>query len=300
MSKLSDNLQYYRKKRNITQEQLAEQMNVSRQTVSKWESDTSYPEMEKLLQICDLFSCSLDTLLRDDAGKMDDGVLEKYDKHMKERTKSITTGVVLLVFDAALYELTVGIGLSEAVANTLFLVFAIIAAAILCVQGMKHETFRKRNPNIAFDYRQEEREHVEDQFPKKIVTGIVIIMIGILIGANAENLPGTGSMTEDFFYGIVLLFVAAGTGVLVYAGLTKERYHIANYNRENDMDEDRKKKNTLVGIWCGCIMCAATIIFVVCGFCFSGWGLAWVVFPVGALLCGIVSIIVNGRNPAQS
>ena len=48
-----ENLQYYRKREEITQEQLAEKMEVSRQTISKWEAGTSYPEMEKILQLCD-------------------------------------------------------------------------------------------------------------------------------------------------------------------------------------------------------------------------------------------------------
>ena len=54
---LGENLQYLRKRDNITQEQLAEQLDVSRQSVSKWESDTTYPEMEKLLQLCQMFHC---------------------------------------------------------------------------------------------------------------------------------------------------------------------------------------------------------------------------------------------------
>ena len=46
-----ENLQYLRKQKEITQEQLAEQLEVSRQSVSKWESGQSFPEMEKLLQL---------------------------------------------------------------------------------------------------------------------------------------------------------------------------------------------------------------------------------------------------------
>lgn len=56
---LAENLQFLRKQKNITQEQLAEQLEVSRQSVSKWESAQSYPEMEKLLQICSMFHLSL-------------------------------------------------------------------------------------------------------------------------------------------------------------------------------------------------------------------------------------------------
>ena len=48
---LGENLQFLRKKAEITQEQLAEQLEVSRQSVSKWESDTAFPEMDKILQM---------------------------------------------------------------------------------------------------------------------------------------------------------------------------------------------------------------------------------------------------------
>ena len=62
----SDNLQVLRKRNNMTQEQLAEQLEVSRQAVSKWESGQSYPEMEKLLIICDMFHCDMDSLVKGD------------------------------------------------------------------------------------------------------------------------------------------------------------------------------------------------------------------------------------------
>ena len=52
------NLQYLRRLRNrMTQEELAEKMNVSRQTVSKWELDAAYPEIDKVVELCRLFSC---------------------------------------------------------------------------------------------------------------------------------------------------------------------------------------------------------------------------------------------------
>lgn len=61
------NLQFLRKMhRGMTQEQLAERLGVSRQTISKWEMDTAFPEMEKAVALCGLFSCSLDELLRQD------------------------------------------------------------------------------------------------------------------------------------------------------------------------------------------------------------------------------------------
>ena len=61
-----DNLQHLRTTHNMTQEQLAMRLGVSRQAVSKWESVHAYPEMDKLLMICTLFDCQLDDLVRGD------------------------------------------------------------------------------------------------------------------------------------------------------------------------------------------------------------------------------------------
>lgn len=67
------NLQFLRKMRNkMTQEQLAESLGVSRQTVSKWELDVVYPEMDKVIELCNLFSCTMDELVREDLNVCDD------------------------------------------------------------------------------------------------------------------------------------------------------------------------------------------------------------------------------------
>ena len=61
------NLQYLRQlSAGMTQEVLAEKLNVSRQTVSKWEMDAANPEMDKALELCKVFNCSLDNLFRDE------------------------------------------------------------------------------------------------------------------------------------------------------------------------------------------------------------------------------------------
>jgi len=61
------NIQFLRKMhKGMTQEELAEKMGVSRQTISKWELDATYPEMDKVIELCKLFSCSMDKLVRED------------------------------------------------------------------------------------------------------------------------------------------------------------------------------------------------------------------------------------------
>ena len=63
------NLQYLRAERHMTQEQLAMLLGVSRQSVTKWEAEKSYPEMDKLIKMCQIFECSLDDLVAGDVSR---------------------------------------------------------------------------------------------------------------------------------------------------------------------------------------------------------------------------------------
>lgn len=87
-----DNLQALRAERNMTQEQLAMLLGVSRQSVTKWEAERSYPEMDKLLKICDIFECSLDDLVKGDlTGRAPaDGAREPC-RPARRRTSAATT-----------------------------------------------------------------------------------------------------------------------------------------------------------------------------------------------------------------
>lgn len=293
MSLLGENLQFYRKRENMTQEQLADKLEVSRQTISKWEAGTSYPEMEKLLQLCDLFSCTMDTLMREDASKAEVEDSENYDCHMEKRRKHITLGVILIITAVALYELLAGFGVMEVIADTAFLAVVIVGVLVLVVAGMQHENFRKKHPVIPEFYSKEEKEKFDEKFPIRVATGIGTILLGFLIGMNGENFPMVAGMTEDFYYGIFMIFVAAGVGVLVHTGIGKEKYDIAAYNKEKENEE---KNDNKVGIWCGCIMLLATIGYCITGFCFELWHINWVIYVVSALLCGIVALILSGQK----
>lgn len=63
--KFGDKLISLRKKNGLSQEDLAAKLNVSRQSVSKWESNNTYPETEKIIQICNIFDCRMDDLIND-------------------------------------------------------------------------------------------------------------------------------------------------------------------------------------------------------------------------------------------
>ena len=65
-----DNLQYLRRRDGITQEELAEKLGVSRQSVSKWETGDAYPETEKIIALCRMFGVSMDDLMLGDVSAL--------------------------------------------------------------------------------------------------------------------------------------------------------------------------------------------------------------------------------------
>ena len=65
-NKFSENLKKIRKDNNLSQEQLADELGVSRQAISKWESAVAYPEMDKIITLCEKFNLNIDDLLHKD------------------------------------------------------------------------------------------------------------------------------------------------------------------------------------------------------------------------------------------
>ncbi|MGI5897676.1 MAG: helix-turn-helix transcriptional regulator [Candidatus Dojkabacteria bacterium] len=72
------NLEHLRKSANLSQEDFAYKLGVSRQAVSKWESGAAYPETEKILKMCDIFNCTLDELMKDDVAQIRSEQSKKY------------------------------------------------------------------------------------------------------------------------------------------------------------------------------------------------------------------------------
>ena len=91
---LGEKLSKLRKENNYTQEQLSDVLGVSRQAISKWESNITYPETDKLIRVSELFNCSLDYLLKDteqgDDKDQSNGQNPLYRKFLYERKSEKT------------------------------------------------------------------------------------------------------------------------------------------------------------------------------------------------------------------
>lgn len=100
--KFGDNLRRLRKLRKLSQEDLADKMNVSRQSVSKWETGDAYPEMNNILELCKIFHCHINDLVNDsiiDIDSLDEDVkmnIVKFKKEQQNKMKGLSKALEII------------------------------------------------------------------------------------------------------------------------------------------------------------------------------------------------------------
>ena len=333
-----DNLQHLRATRNMTQEQLAMLLGVSRQSVTKWEAEKSYPEMDKLLKMCQIFECSLDDLVQGDLTKREPETRNAsvpaglpadicgYDEHQRMMAWKVSTGVAAILAFTGFGFLVEGRfaftpnGDTDLPVIALILVGVFIGLALCIPAGLEHGAFQKAHPFIEDFYTEEDRLRARKNMARATTAGIGLIFIGVIcIMAWGEHRD-----TEQLGLCLLMLFIAAGAWLIVRYGMLFGRTNVAEYNKsvadDLELDEianaqldeakrekllERKRKNNKLGAVCATIMIIATIIGLGLLFwpVFSSSNLAgfepegtsamwfWVAWPVGGMICFIVSIL---------
>lgn len=293
----SENLQNLRKIKNMSQEQLAERLDISRQAVSKWESGNGYPETEKLISICEIFNCSMDEIIKGKISEDADKEKTKYETLMGQYSKGIAIAVGIILLGVTILLYFSGIPGSKVVQDrnsiiglVILLLCVVLTLPIFIVLGMKRENFIKENPKIPNFYNEDEIAKFNLKYPKAIALSVSLILIGVIF---LIALYGIGLINDESTIPVVVLmgFVTISVPIMIYFGTQKDKYDIEKYNKENS--KEYKEKNSLVGKICGVIMIIATILFFISGFVYYMWEINWIVFPIGGMMCGIVSTILN-------
>ena len=298
---LPENLQFLRTHHGITQEQLAERLDVSRQSVSKWESGSAYPEMGTLLTLCDIFQIDLDTLLRGDAAQALAEDSAGYDRFMTgfaRRIAGAVAGIIAAVgLSAAVGGLAGATGrVPEALAGAVLLLGVTVAVVVLIASGIQYDNFCKRHPTVSDFYTQADRDAFQQKFVWYIAGGVGAILFAVAMVCLAFSfLPEEGPY--EYAAGTFLLLVVAGAVYfLIYGGITYDKYNIEKYNRSNHPTAEEKEKRQRVGAACGIIMLLATAVYVGLGLSRGLWNSAWWVFAVGGILCGVAAILLGPRE----
>ena len=280
----ADNLVYLRQHYAVTQEGLAEQLGVSRQTISKWEAGTNYPEMDKILVLCDLFHVSLDDLMRGNVSVAKAGDTERYDAHMNRFDLSIVIGVASILVGVGLNVLLEAFGWPSNLQAVALLSCVVIGVVILVMGSLNHGEFKRRNPTIEPRYSADVLDRFGRRYPMQIALGVGIILLDVilLIGLTPDEdiiVAGTVAL-EDIAIVPFLFILALAVGILIWAGMQKSKYDLSELTyiaRRADLGADlpataivktpeQVRNDRIVGVICGVIMLLATVVFLVWGF----------------------------------
>ena len=314
-----DNLQHPRATRNLTQEQLAMLLGVSRQSVSKWEAERAYPEMDKLLKLCDLFGCTLDELVSGDlTGRPTDVAshmpqakapqdVTGYDEAMRAFALKVSLGAVMPLVGLALCMLVSGIvPVSGIEYYASVFVFAGLAAGLaLVVPACFGRTgFRKTHPFVEDFYTAEQKGAARSAMSTGIVAGTAFVLAALASAVLLRANIWFASAASAALAAMGVFFVVRGC-------LLGVRCDLAAYNRKSlrDLDDEgigalddvlqaRARRARREGTWYKIVMSVATAVGLVLLFVpvAAAQRLFWLAWPIGGLACGAIRAFFSMRR----
>ncbi len=284
-----ENLQFLRKRQGMTQEDLAEKMEVSRQSVSKWESNSSYPETEAILRLCTLFHCDMDTLLRGDVSRRFGEDASLWDQHMNAFAAAMAAGVALILLGVTLLMFIGEFFGLEMWGGVAFFLFLIVAVAIFIVFGMNHDTFLRQHPGIGPCYTKEEMDRFERRFPFFIAVPVVLLLLG-LTAMIPMDMQAPAQLSKEQWEAVCgtlfLLCVTITATALTWAGIQHSKYGFP----EEKMTPAQRRVSRIWSVG----MIAATALYVGLGYGMDLWKQAApIIYTVAALLCAAATILVK-------
>lgn len=291
---LAENLQYLRAREGVTQEQLAERLDVSRQSVSKWESSASFPEMDTLLKLCDMFHTDMDTLLR---GSVENSLSEDsagYDRFMT-RYARLTAGAVSAIIAGTAVMMLLHLPIGDMLSAAVFLLIVAVSAVVLVAGGMEEEHFRKKHPAIPDFYTEQQKEQFHRRFIWYIAGGVGGILCDVVLMLLAFTVLPEREPYESLAGAAFMLIVAVSVFFLVYGGMLEDKYDIAKYNRQNNPTPEDKERRRRAVTACALIMILATAVFLTIGLGWDRWESAAIIYPVGGVLCGAAWLLLGPK-----
>ena len=135
---LGERLYELRKNKNLSQEEVADQLNVTRQTISKWETDESKPDFDKIVPICELFGIDSKELLTGEKELTQTETETKENKEVKKKKATIISLSILLYFVSIVWILVSEetFRLNDGLVVGVFMLICGIATAMLIYQGI--------------------------------------------------------------------------------------------------------------------------------------------------------------------
>ena len=301
---LADKIIYYRKCRGWSQEDLAEQLNVSRQSVSKWESTASVPELDKIIQLAQIFGVTTDTLLLDTADlaeapaptesrekepklplltyEVGRGYAELMHRTAKKFAPAVAACILsviplILLGGLSEYRGTVTEGMAAGIGVTILLLVVAAAVAVFITGGMqlsKYEFIEKEpfeaDPEL-IRWAEQEKQRLTPMFTRHIVVGVVLCILAvvplILLGCMGA---------EDFHLvlglGLLLFLVAVAVYLFISTGMPYGCYN--QLLQVGDYSPEQKRVNRFSGPY----WCVVTAVYLLISFLTGRWDKTWLIW----------------------
>ena len=318
----ADKLILLRKKAGWSQEELAEQMDITRQSVSKWEGAQSVPDLEKMIRLSELFGVSTDYLLKDEIEEAEQlnssndiptlrrVSMEEANAFLSIKSKTAKTiayatflcilSPIALLMLGAINESTPGI-LNEDIAGGIgmivLIIFAAISAVMFVLSGNKTAPFaylEKEKFETEYGVRgmvKERKAQYKDLHTKNNIAGTclcITALIPLFAGAiiDADN---------DLFLTIMLSlsFLIAGVGVICFikTGIIWESYE--KLLQEGEYSIENKEKPSIATAVYTAYWIIATAIYLGYSLSSNNWGQSWIIWVVAGVMFPAIIAITN-------
>ena len=317
---LADKIISLRKKLGWSQEQLAERLNVSRQSVSKWEGGLSIPDLDKIIKMSSIFGVSTDYLLKDEIDISPSPYPDTADSsarrvtvedanlymRLKEKVSGRTAAatalyiispIPLLLLSAIAEETSFitenaagGLGIS------ILLVMVTAGVVIHIINGMKMS---------GYDFLETEDFYAEygvkgvvekkkDEFASRHRTAIAC-GVGLCIASAIPLLLSTVFTESDFIQTcmvcVILAMVSMGVYIILKYDSINESYH--QLLQTGDFTPHKKYVRKKLAFLPGVYWCAVAALYLFISFRDMNWGRTWIIWPVAAVMYAAVEGIAG-------
>ncbi len=309
---ISEKLYQLRMKSGLSQEDLAQQMNVSRQSISKWESGSSIPSIDKILELSNFYGVSTDFLLQDDLEEFPDEVVVQntdeaslrevtldqahaYIEVVKVAATQIGIGVLLciaspisvLLMDALYWggKTTLPEEVAEGIGAAGLFVCVAIAVILFILNGIRLSQYKHLSEEVfrleygAQGILEKEENGFMKQFAKWIAMGVALCILSIVPMLIFEPF---GEIIETYMACVMLGIVAVGVFMIVYVAIQKGAY--SKLLQKGGYDQEKKKIENEMGEIATIYWCIVTAIYLGVSFLTSKWQVSWVIWPIAAMI----------------
>lgn len=315
----ADKLTYLRKKHSMTQEDLAIKMEVSRQSVSKWEAAMAMPDIKKIIKLSEIFGVSTDFLLNEDlqiedlskelssetkdelfkGRKIEMDWAKSYLKDSVKFAKTIALAVFIFVSAVASFYYIDSYNNENLESISLIVFFILVALGVgLCIWAVmmmgQYDLIDKEYYELSYGVSglvEKEEKFYEEKHRSFIISGVILLIISVLPIFVGEYLYRE-SMNDSIMakmVTILLIFVAIGSGLLTYTFLRKGSYRNILENEDRLVLDNKKKLGKVFGIYWMTVL----TIYLAYSFITNDWGRSWIMWPVAGVLSIIVGIIFD-------